>query len=548
MATNNNNEVYLGNPNLKKANVTYEYSIEEIKEFKKCSKDPLYFMETYVKVVSLDEGLIPFNMYGFQRKIVNTIHNNRFVICKLPRQSGKSTTTISYLLHYALFNPNSNIAILANKSSTARDILGRLQLAYENIPKFLQQGVLNWNKGNIELENGSKIVAAATSSSAIRGGSFNIIFLDEFAFVPANIAEQFFSSVYPTISSGQKTKMIIVSTPHGMNMFYKLWTDAENKRNDYIPIEVHWSEVPGRDEAWKEATIRNTSEEQFQSEFECEFLGSVDTLISPAKIKSMAYLTPLESQAGLDVFEKPIKDHTYVCCVDVARGVTKDYSAFIIFDVTQMPYKVVAKYKNNEVKPILFPHIIEKACKGFNHAHICVEVNDLGQQIAEGLHFELEYDNIMMSTQRGRAGQVLGAGFSGKGSQLGVRMTKQIKKIGCANIKTIIESDKVVINDFNIIEEMSTFCRIGNSWKAEEGTNDDLMMCLVIFGWLSNQRYFKELTNNDVRSQLYEEQQEIMEADMAPFGFIDDGTPDEEQPFSDEYGEVWHPVVTRRGE
>jgi len=548
MATNNNNEVYLGNPNLKKANVTYEYSIEEIKEFKKCSKDPLYFMETYVKVVSLDEGLIPFNMYGFQRKIVNTIHNNRFVICKLPRQSGKSTTTISYLLHYALFNPNSNIAILANKSSTARDILGRLQLAYENIPKFLQQGVLNWNKGNIELENGSKIVAAATSSSAIRGGSFNIIFLDEFAFVPANIAEQFFSSVYPTISSGQKTKMIIVSTPHGMNMFYKLWTDAENKRNDYIPIEVHWSEVPGRDEAWKEATIRNTSEEQFQSEFECEFLGSVDTLISPAKIKSMAYLTPLESQAGLDVFEKPIKDHTYVCCVDVARGVTKDYSAFIIFDVTQMPYKVVAKYKNNEVKPILFPHIIEKACKGFNHAHICVEVNDLGQQIAEGLHFELEYDNIMMSTQRGRAGQVLGAGFSGKGSQLGVRMTKQIKKIGCANIKTIIESDKVIINDFNIIEEMSTFCRIGNSWKAEEGTNDDLMMCLVIFGWLSNQRYFKELTNNDVRSQLYEEQQEIMEADMAPFGFIDDGTPDEEQPFSDEYGEVWHPVVTRRGE
>ena len=384
MATNNNNEVYLGNPNLKKANVTYEYSIEEIKEFKKCSKDPLYFMETYVQVVSLDEGLIPFKMYGFQRKIVNTIHNNRFVICKLPRQSGKSTTTISYLLHYALFNPNSNIAILANKSSTARDILGRLQLAYENIPKFLQQGVLNWNKGNIELENGSKIVAAATSSSAIRGGSFNIIFLDEFAFVPANIAEQFFSSVYPTISSGKNTKMIIVSTPHGMNMYYKLWTDAENKRNDYIPIEVHWSEVPGRDEAWKEATIRNTSEEQFQSEFECEFLGSVDTLISPAKIKSMAYLTPLESQAGLDVFEKPKKDHTYVCCVDVARGVTKDYSAFIIFDVTQMPYRVVAKYKNNEVKPILFPHIIEKACKGFNHAHVCIEVNDLGQQIAEG--------------------------------------------------------------------------------------------------------------------------------------------------------------------
>ena len=540
-------DAYLGNPNLKKVNTPEEFTKEQIIEYQKCSENPVYFMEEYIKVVSLDDGLVPFKMYPFQQHIVNTIHDNRFTICKLPRQSGKSTTTISYLLHYALFNPNSNIAILANKSSTARDILGRLQLAYENLPKWLQQGVINWNKGNIELENKSSIVAAATSSSAIRGGSYNIIFLDEFAFVPANIAEMFFSAVYPTISSGTKTKMIIVSTPYGMNQFYKLWKDAEEGRNDYVPIEVHWSEVPGRDEAWKEATIRNTSAEQFQQEFECEFLGSVNTLISPAKIKNMAFTTPKTSSAGLDVYEDPIKDKTYVITVDVARGVLKDYSAFVVLDVSQMPYRVVAKYKNNDIKPLVFPSIIERVGKAYNKAHVLVETNDLGQQIAEALNFELEYDNLLMTTNRGRAGQILGAMFSGRGSGFGVKMTKQIKKIGCANIKTLIESDKVQITDFNIIEEMSTFVRRGQSWQADEGNNDDLMMCLVIFGWLSNQPFFKEMTDTNARQMLYEEQQNLIEQDMAPFGFVDDGIPDHEKSEVDEYGTVWHPVV-RKGQ
>ena len=540
-------DAYLGNPNLKKVNTPVEFTQDEIVEYQKCAKDPLYFMEKYVKIVSLDEGLVSFKMYDFQKKIVNTIHKNRFTICKLPRQSGKSTTTISYLMHFALFNPNSNIAILANKSSTARDILGRLQLAYENLPKWLQQGVINWNKGNIELENKSTIVAAATSSSAIRGGSYNIIFLDEFAFVPTNIAESFFSSVYPTISAGKNTKMIIVSTPYGMNQFYKLWTDAENKRNDYIPIEVHWSEVPGRDEAWKEQTIRNTSEEQFQQEFECEFLGSVNTLISPAKIKTMAYMNPVKSSGSVEVFEAPVKGNTYVCTVDVSRGVDKDYSAFIVFDVTKMPYRVVALYKNNEVKPFVFPNIIEQVCKGYNRAHILTEVNDIGQQIAEALQFEIEYDNLMMTTQKGRAGQILGAMYSGRGTSLGVRMTKQIKRIGCANIKTLVEGDKLIVNAFKIIEEMSTFAKRGQSYEAEDGANDDLMMCCVIFGWLSNQPYFKELTNTNARQQMYVDQQNLIEQDMAPFGFLDDGINEHEQTTIDEYGDVWHPVDIRKG-
>jgi hypothetical protein len=538
-------DAYLGNPNLKKVNTPVEFTKDNIKEYKKCEKDPIYFMMNYVQVVSLDEGLVPFKMWDFQKHIVRTIHDNRFTICKLPRQSGKSTTTISYLLHYALFNPNSNIAILANKSSTARDILGRLQLAYENLPKWMQQGVINWNKGNIELENKSTIVAAATSSSAIRGGSFNIIFLDEFAFVPANIAEMFFSSVYPTISSGKKTKMIIVSTPHGMNMYYKLWIDAINKQNDYVPIEVHWSEVPGRDEKWKETTIRNTSPEQFQQEFECEFLGSVDTLISPAKIKATPYIPAIESKNGLQMFKRPEKDHLYVTTVDVARGTGRDYSAFAVIDATNIPYEVVATYKNNEVKPHIFPSVIEQVCKGYNRAHILTEVNDIGQQVAEILQMELEYDNVLMTTQRGRAGQILGAMFSGRGTSMGVRMTKQIKALGTSSIKTLIESDKVIINDFQLIEEMSTFSRRGNSWMAEDGCNDDLMMCLVIFGWLTNQQYFKELSNSNIRNQLYIEQQALIEQDMAPFGFVDDGTPDELKSEVDEYGTVWHPVVRK---
>ena len=536
-------ENYLGNPNLFKAHTKKEYTEEQILEIAKCMDDPVYFIQTYIKIVNIDSGLVPFNMYKFQEKMVNTFHNNRFSICKLPRQSGKSTTIIAYLLHQVIFNDNINVAILANKSTTARDLLGRLQLAYENLPTFLQQGVLNWNKGSLELENGSKILAAATSSSAIRGGSFNIIFLDEFAFIPANISEQFFSSVYPTISSGKKSKVMIVSTPHGMNMFYKLWNDAEHKRNDYVPIEVHWSEVPGRDDKWKEETIRNTSEAQFATEFECEFVGSVDTLLNPSKIRTMSHMNPIVSQNGLDMYEQPIKGKDYVITVDVARGTVKDYSAFVVFDVSKMPYRIVAKFRNNEIKPLLFPHTIERVAKNYNNAHVCVEVNDVGHQVADALQFELEYTNLLMCMMKGRAGQILGGGFSKRGAQLGVRMTKQVKRIGCTNLKTLIEGDKLIIQDFNMIEELSTFVRRGQSWQAEEGSNDDLVMCLVIFAWISNQRYFKELTDQDIRARMYEEQQNAIEQDMAPFGFLDDGL--EEEKIIDDKGEVWTPVVRK---
>ena len=348
-------EVYLGNPNLKKANTPIEFSEEHIREFLRCKEDPIYFTRNYIKIVSLDEGLVSFDMYDFQEKLIDRFHKNRFNICKMPRQTGKSTTCISYLLHYAVFNDNVNIAVLANKASTARDLLGRLQLAYENLPRWMQQGIISWNKGSLELENGSKISANSTSSSAVRGGSYNVIFLDEFAFIPNHIADDFFASVYPTITSGQSTKVIIVSTPRGMNHFYRMWHDAERNKNEYVPTEVHWSEVPGRDAIWKEQTIANTSEQQFKIEFECEFLGSVNTLINASKLKNLVFEPPKTRNAGLDIYETPVKEHNYIITVDVARGLGNDYSAFIVFDTTQFPYKVVAKYRNNEIKPMLFP-------------------------------------------------------------------------------------------------------------------------------------------------------------------------------------------------
>ena len=542
MLQNGNN--YLGNPNLKKANVSVEWTEEQVTEYTKCMDNPLYFIENYIRIVSLDEGLVPFKLYNFQKEMVGTFHKNRFTICKLPRQSGKSTTIIAYLLHYVLFNGNVNVAILANKAATARDLLGRLQLAYEHLPKWLQQGVMSWNKGSLELENGSKILASSTSASAVRGGSYNIIFLDEFAYVPSNVAEQFFSSVYPTISSGKTTKVMIVSTPHGMNMFYKLWTDAENERNTYVPIEVHWSEVPGRDEEWKKETIKNTSQSQFNTEFECEFLGSIDTLIAPYKLKTLAYLDPETSHKGLDVYESPQKGRTYLLTADVSRGTSNDYSAFVVFDVSEVPYRIVAKYRDNEIKPLIFPSKIYDVAKAYNEAFVLVEVNDIGEQVANALQYDMEYDNLIMASMRGRAGQVLGGGFSGGKAQMGVRTTKAVKKIGCSNLKQLVEDNKLIVQDYDCINELSTFIVKGSSFEADDGCTDDLVACMFIFAWTTDQQYFKELTDHNIRQQMYREQQDQLEQDMAPFGFVVNGLEEENTGgMTDEYGTRWAPVV-----
>lgn len=515
---------YLGNKNLKAVDVKVPWSEDNINEYIKCSQDHVYFIKNYVKIVNVDKGLVPFELWPFQEEMVNTMVDNRFIICKMPRQVGKTTTVAALLLWYALFHENFNIAILANKDRQAREILSRIQYAYEYLPKWLQQGILQWNKGNIELENGSKILAAATSSSAVRGGSFNLIYLDEFAFVQNNIQEEFFASVYPTISSGKTTKVIITSTPNGMNLFYRIWADSEQGRNSYKRVSVHWSDVPGRDENWRKQTIENTSERQFSQEFECEFLGSSNTLIDSRKLRNLVWKIPLKTFEHFDIYEDPIKNNKYVITVDTSRGVGIDYSAFVVFDVTDIPYKIVAKYRHNEISPLLYPNIIWRAGRYYNDAMVLIEVNDNGQQIADILFYDLEYEGVLLTQSRGKQGIRVGGGYKVKPIR-GVKTTKQVKRIGCANLKTLIEEDKLLFNDYHLIYELFRFIEHNATYQAEEGEHDDMVMCCVLFAWLAHQRYFRNKTETDVRDDLWQENKEIIEDSVTPFGIFNDNAP-----------------------
>ena len=517
---------YLGNDRLKKVGIEISYTEEQVEEILKCSEDPIHFIKKYVQIVHVDKGLVPFDMWPFQEEMVQKFHNNRFSICKMPRQVGKTTTTVGYMLWAVLFNVDYTIGILANKGSLAREILGRLQKAYEYLPLWLQQGIVVWNKGNLELENGSKIYAYATSASGIRGGTYNMVFLDEFAFVPHNMAQDFFTSTYPVISSGKTTKVIIVSTPNGLNQFYKMWTDAIEKRSTYTPIEVHWSMVPGRDDKWKEETIRNTSEEQFRQEFETEFIGSSATLVSGVKLRNLAFFNPVKQEEFLDIYEEPKKGHVYVATVDCSEGVGQDYSTINIIDATQTPYKQVAKYRNNKLPLLFFPTVIFSLATRYNTAHVLIETNNIGQQCVDILHYELEYENIYKLDHHRIKGQRISGGYK-RNSHFGIKTTKSVKKIGCANLKTLIESDKLVVNDFDTIAELNTFVRVRDSYEAEEGNNDDLVMGLVLFGWLTAQSYFKDETNVDIRKILLAQENMLTDEELTPVGIIDDGRTEE---------------------
>ena len=530
---------YLGNDNLKRIGVELQYTEEQVKEILKCSEDPLYFVKNYVKIVNVDHGLVPFTMWPFQEDMVTTFHNNRFSICKMPRQVGKTTTAAGYMLWSVLFQENYNIAILANKGSLAREILGRIQYAYEYLPLWLQQGIKVWNKGNIELENGSKINAYATSSAGVRGGTYNLIFLDEFAFVPKNMADDFFTSTYPVVTSGKTTKVIVVSTPYGLNHFYKMWIDASEGRSLYKPLEVHWSQVPGRDAKWKEETIRNTSEEQFRQEFETEFIGSSATLISGAKLRSLAFFDPIYQEECFDIYEQPKPGRLYICTVDCSEGVGGDYSTINVVDVSETPYKQVAKYRNNKLPLLFFPTIIYSVAKRYNEAYVLIETNNIGQQVVDILHYDLEYENIYKLEHHHIKGQSISGGFK-RSTSFGIKTTKSVKKIGCANLKTLVESDKLIVRDFDTIAEMNTFVRVRDSYEAEEGNNDDLVMGLVLFSWLTAQSYFKDSTNIDIRKVLLEEQNLLGEEELTPVGIIDDGRKEE---VIIDSGDVW----TERG-
>ncbi|NWJ43599.1 terminase [Marine Group I thaumarchaeote] len=532
-------EQYLGNPLLKRSDVQHKFTKKEIEEYIKCRDDSIYFLETHVKIVHVDKGLIPFSLYPFQKKLIQTINENRNVIVKTGRQVGKSTTTLGWLLHYVLFNQSKTVGILANKAATARELLSRIQIAYQHLPKFLQQGLKEWNKGSLELENGSKILASSTSSTAIRGFSFSCILLDEFAHVQRHIADEFIRSVYPTISSGKETKIIIVSTPNGFNMFYKYWNDAVNGVNDFMPFKVHWSAVPDRDQEWKKKIESTIGEDAFRQEYEAEFLGSSNTLISYEKLQELSYNNPVYRKHDVDIFEDVNLTHSYVITVDVARGQGIDFSAFTVFDITEIPYKIVAKYKNNLIAPLVFPNIINIIGKKYNDAYILIEVNDIGSQVSDVLHHDLEYENLFSTAWYGRHGQQL-SGFVGgrRDSQFGVRTTKSMKKIGCSNLKALIEDDKLLIPDYDIISELTTFVSGGDTFSAEEGANDDLVMTLVLFAWLVDQQYFKELSNQNIRDNLYKNQLSQIEDLTTPFGIINNGLNQQEYEVDSE-GTIW---------
>lgn len=513
---------YHGNPKLKSVGHQHKFTKEEVSEIVKCQQDPLYFIENYCYIVTLDSGLQKFSLYDCQKEKVKVILNNRKVVLMEGRQQGKTVTAAACILWYTLFQENKTVAILANKGAAAREVLDRYQIMYEELPIWMQQGVRTWNKGNVELENGSKVFTSATTASGIRGKSVNWLYIDEAAIIPNNVAEEFFASVYPTISAGQTTKILLTSTPLGYNHFWKFWNEAEKGKNGFVSHFIPYWEIPGRDEAWAEEQLKTLGEVKYNQEVLCEFLGSSNTLINGRTLGAMSSIDPIfQNDMGLQLYEEPQKDRTYIISVDVARGVGGDYSAFTVMDVTEMPYRLVGKFKNNKIAPMLFPNIIHKTAKDYNNAYLLVETNDIGGQVADILHMELEYENILGTIKEDNQTYV-SPGFA-KSTTLGVRTTKSVKRQGCFAIKSLLEEQKLNIFDADIIHEFSTFIEKNGTYKADEGYHDDLVMTLVLFGWLTTNQYFQELTDVSVRERIYQQQMEQIEDELTPFGIIDDG-------------------------
>lgn len=541
---------YLGNSQLKQTGFKIDYTPEQIVELQRCATDPIYFIENYCKIVSLDHGLVPFKLYECQKRKVQTILNNRKVILMEGRQQGKTITSAACILWYTLFNDNKTVAILANKAAAAREVMSRYQGMYENLPVWIQQGIREWNKGSIELENGSKVFTAATAASGIRGKSVNWLYIDEAAIIPNNVAEEFFTSTYPTIMAGETTKVLLSSTPLGYNHFWKFWNDSEQGINDFVNLFIPYTEIPGRDERWAAEQKGILGDVKFAQEVLCSFLGSSYTLLDADTLSKMSPRSFVWSKDGLDVLEEPIRSikddagkitqagHVYAIVVDTSRGVEGDYSAFVVVDISANPYQVVAKYRSNKIAPLLYPTMIYNVAKMYNNAWTLVEINDNGQQIADILHHELEYEQILY-VNRGKNGQVVSGGFGGGSSANGVRTDKRIKRVGCSQLKTLIETQRMQIFDRDIISEFSTFIESKGSYAADEGYHDDLVMPLVLFGWLTTNPYFKELTDVNLRETIFETQINRIEEELTPFGFIEDGRESAEPEQYVHDGDLW---------
>jgi hypothetical protein len=513
---------YLGNPLLKRPGVTVQWTPQLAMEYARCARDPIYFIETYMKIINVDEGLIPFKLRDYQKEITLSLHNNRNTIIATARQAGKSTIMTGYILWYILFNEHKVVALLANKGDTAQEIFSKVQLAYQHLPKWLQQGVIVWNKTALELENGCRAFSAATSSDAVRGYSINLLVLDEAAHIED--WESFSTSVLPTITSGKTSKIVMISTPKGLNHFYTTWHNARMKKNNYNPIEVPWQRVPGRDEAWRQATLAdlNFDLDKFAQEFEVQFLGSSGTLIAGWKLKELVSQMPIYSKEGLRKYKDPVKKHIYAIAVDTSEGKGLDHSAFQVIDVTTMPFEQVCVFNSNVIPPPEYGQLVFQVAKTYNEAMILIEYESMGPEVADTLWSDLGYENVLMTESAGSRGKRISS-KSGTSVDKGVKMTVTVKATGCSILKLLIEQNKLIINDEATIDELKTFSRHLKTFRAEEGKHDDMVMALVVFAWLSNQDYFKDLTDVNTMAKLRERTEEQIDIELTPFGFFDNG-------------------------
>lgn len=525
------NFYYLNNPQLKAAGVPIQYTPEQIQEYIRCKEDPIYFIKNYIKIISLDRGMINFKLFEYQERFIKAMHENRFVISMQPRQMGKTQTVAAYITWYLIFNDDKTVAILANKAAAAREIMSRIQLMVENLPKWLQQGVVEWNKGSIGFENNSKAFTGATSSSGIRGRSVSFLYVDEVAIVPNTVADEFFTSTYPTISSGKTTKIVLTSTPLGLNHFWKFWTEAEAGFNGFVPIKVNYWEHPDRDEKWADEQKKLLGELKFNQEVLCSFIGSSSTLISGDAIQRLAAKRPIYEKDGtIKIYEAPYKGDTgeegsvppgsYVICVDTSEGLGGDYSTFSVVRIDTTPYKQVAVFRDNKISPLVYPSVIKKWADYYNNAYVLIEANK-APQIGHILHYDLEYENILYVYTTPK-GQRLSGGTTNQW-RLGLHMDKKVKKIGCMVLKDLIEENKLDIYDAETISEISTFIESKGSYAADDGKTDDLVMTLVIFGWLVNDPFFRDMTNTDLRNKLFQQRLQMIEDEVLPIGFFDDG-------------------------
>lgn len=507
-------------PNNRKIFSYREYKTEELLELIKCFQDPIYFCNTYCKIVTLDKGLTSTHLFPYQETMIKAVATSNYVICKFPRQSGKTTATSMLCLWLALFNDDYNIGIVAQNEKTAIGILSRVKKAYDNLPEFLKMETINWSAKTVVFVNGSMISVSGTSAASARGGSYNFLYLDEFAFVPDHIQHEFYQSTIPTITAGNTGKILITSTPHGLNKFYKIWKDSENGNNKFRRVAIEWFEVPGRDEKWRREQENLLGKDGFLQEYNCDFLGSTHTLISAKKLQEMSWGEPLQEHDGLDIYKYPTAGHQYIIVADVSQGINLDYSAFIVFDVTKWPITIAAKYQNNKINSIKYAQLLVSIAKNYNNAYCLVEVNNIGIEIADIMFTDFEYTNLFSchNKNKDKKLELTLSDMIGE-SRLGVITSQLVKRLGCNSLKNMIESDRLIIEDHDIIEQLSVFVQFKKSYQAEAGKNDDLVVCLFLFAYLVDSDIYKQLSDKSFRKELLTAFNKTNDEQVGIFGF-----------------------------